>query len=585
MPKTNRKQVEICQQDCPPVPAPKYPGAYSKDNPNGSIISKAEYIDCAVKSWVEHFEESEKYENTSLSKKVLYLTQHLHHYKTKRLTHKEIRKLLVKAEIILEVNAHRKETDSNNQEKGIDNEAIDEGILNNESVEAMEEGESETLRMDIGEGEDGQSEIYIDQNHNMDNLVDGTSGLVSDIGKQPDQNNNSESESSASDDSGSESDMFDCDSTDAEDIGEIERSSRDIEIKKWLAMSDSELFEMDKDVPHIVERSLRYNKRKNDFVKNYIEEKDFQNSQDILESFSQNPNIVKTSKNLKRKIDHLTYEDRANKLVLQSVSNTIAQLRQTPGSAARDQLKVVLSSTTHHRWGTPALEEKLSWRLKKEAKEMKINLLTGKEPLLTPPPKKKRKVIPEEVEDIAVKHWTETTIPEPSVQRRMKRKEKKKKRSKEETEEIVPTRWQHLSQREQYANFKDECSSDISEVMKKHGEESISKLESRPDSEDKQRRLELYRNMHEKFPSESWYLDQKPPEVKPLCDHTTGLCRICEAASLNYTTLNRNLKRLCGCKTDRCPNWICFCDPDEDEACSCQCDCDSCSKCKVCITI
>ena len=40
---------------------------------------------------------------------------------------------------------------------------------------------------------------------------------------------------------------------------------RDIEIRKWLAMSDSELFEMDKDVPYFVERSLRYKKRKNDF--------------------------------------------------------------------------------------------------------------------------------------------------------------------------------------------------------------------------------------------------------------------------------------------------------------------------------
>ena len=60
---------------------------------------------------------------------------------------------------------------------------------------------------------------------------------------------------------------------------------------------------------------------------------------------------------------------------------------------------------------------------------MKVNLLTGQEALLMPPPKKKRKVIPEEVEAIAVKHWTDTTIPEPSVQRRMKRKEKKKKRN------------------------------------------------------------------------------------------------------------------------------------------------------------
>ena len=90
MPKRNHKEIEICQEDCPQVPASKYPGAFSKDNQNGSILNKEEYIDCAVKSWVEHFEESEKYENTSVSKKVLYLTQHLKNYKTARLTHKVI---------------------------------------------------------------------------------------------------------------------------------------------------------------------------------------------------------------------------------------------------------------------------------------------------------------------------------------------------------------------------------------------------------------------------------------------------------------------------------------------------------------
>ena len=118
-------------------------------------------------------------------------------------------------------------------------------------------------------------------------------------------------------------------------------------------MSDSELFEMDTDIPAFVQRSVRYIKRKNDFVNSYIDKQEFQNSQDILESFSQNPKIVKTSKILKRKLDHLTYEERANKLALQSVSNTIAQLRQTPGSAAKDQVKVLVSSVTHHRWGTP----------------------------------------------------------------------------------------------------------------------------------------------------------------------------------------------------------------------------------------
>ena len=121
-------------------------------------------------------------------------------------------------------------------------------------------------------------------------------------------------------------------------------------------------------------------------------------------------------------MDHLSFEERAKKLVLQSVSNSIAQLRKTPGRAAKDQEKVIVAPVTHHRWGTPALEESISWRTKSAAKQMKINLLTGTDALLIPPPMKKRKILPDEVEKLAAKHWMESTIPEPSVHRRITRK-------------------------------------------------------------------------------------------------------------------------------------------------------------------
>ena len=52
--------------------------------------------------------------------------------------------------------------------------------------------------------------------------------------------------------------------------------------KKWLEKTDIELFEMDANVPECVRNSQRYTKRRNNFVKNYIDEQEFQNSQDIL---------------------------------------------------------------------------------------------------------------------------------------------------------------------------------------------------------------------------------------------------------------------------------------------------------------
>ena len=553
-----KKDHEISQQDCPAVPAPQYPGIYSKDNPNGSLLTKQDFILSAVKAWVDHFKESEKYESTRLSMKVLYLMRHLKHHKTKRLTQKVVQAMIVKAEILLGVSSQRERGDNSLEvgEKEVNEELIDgqEDAVD----EAMEEENIEAAIMDIEE----EGNIQIEEN--PPKQVDDDNETV---GSESDIDSDDEESSSSSDED--------------ENNGK-KRYEQELEIKKWLVMSDNELFEMDNDIPNVVKKCRRYVKRKNDFVKNYIESMDYQNSQEVLESYSQNPNIVKTSKNLKRKLEHLTYEERATKLVLKSVSNSIAQLRKCPGSGAKNQVKEAVALISHHRWGTPKLDEKVSWRLKKEAKEMKINLLTGKETLLTPPPKKKRKVVPDEVKEKADKHWQETTIPEPSVHRRMKKKEKQRNNIDANSAETVPIRWQHLSNKEQYRNFKEEYSVEVSEIMRKYGEENIRKLEERVDSDDKQRRLEMYGNMQNNFPSESWYHDQKPPEVKPLCDHTTGLCRICEAASLNFITLKKHLKRLCVCKTNSCPDWVCFCNPEEDDSCSCQCACDSCTQCEVC---
>ena len=84
-----------------------------------------------------------------------------------------------------------------------------------------------------------------------------------------------------------------------------------------------------------------------------------------------------------------------------------------------------------------------------------------------------------------------------------------------------------------------------------------------------------------------WYVDQRPPETKPLCDHTTGLCHLCEAARTNFTTMVKAVKRQCVCGTNLCPNWFCACMPEDDgverqKPCQClTCECEKCSQCKV----
>ena len=217
---------------------------------------------------------------------------------------------------------------------------------------------------------------------------------------------------------------------------------------------------------------------------------------------------------------------------------------------------------------------------------MKVRLLTGKDQILTPLPKARRDVFPAEVKQIAREHWLEHTIPEPAVQRRMIRQQKQLKEG-EQAVESTPTRWQHLTSEEQYANFKEDCKEKVKAEMEKKVVKDREKVMRRSASEDKERRLERLKTLSECFPGPKWYSEQKPDEVKTLVDHTTGLGRVCEATSLNYQTLSKALKRLCACKTR--PNWICLCQPDGDgdgtgddmQECQCGCSCDDCLACQV----
>ena len=92
-----------------------------------------------------------------------------------------------------------------------------------------------------------------------------------------------------------------------------------------------------------------------------------------------------------------------------------------------------------------------------------------------------------------------------------------------------------------------------------------------------------------RFPGLLWYIEQRPEETKPLCDHTTGLCHLCEAARTNFKTMVNTLKRHCVCGTKLCPNFSCVCserEEDDDETCQClTCECQSCAECKVMIVL
>ena len=82
--------MSICAADCPTERAPPYPGVWTRKNPTGSLLSKSKYIESMVQQFVDHFGDSETFQNTSLSNKTKYLVLYLDHLKVKNKVAKKI---------------------------------------------------------------------------------------------------------------------------------------------------------------------------------------------------------------------------------------------------------------------------------------------------------------------------------------------------------------------------------------------------------------------------------------------------------------------------------------------------------------
>ena len=76
---------------------------------------------------------------------------------------------------------------------------------------------------------------------------------------------------------------------------------------------------------------------------------------------------------MKDKLKHLGKKEKADKVVLKSVQDTLDVLKRTPGQKAKDQVKIITASVTHHRWGTPSLNE-IGHGTLTDAKKMRLDL-------------------------------------------------------------------------------------------------------------------------------------------------------------------------------------------------------------------
>ena len=140
-----------------------------------------------------------------------------------------------------------------------------------------------------------------------------------------------------------------------QEYGDGTRCEVELEIEKFMRMSDSDLFEnrQECDLPHFLLESDRYFKRKQEFISKYVE--DLPNSQEILNSLSQMPTIVIQSKNLKERIDHFSKKDKSKVRLFKTITDTIDKIDMST-QAGRDQIRILVAACWDHRFGPPEIE-------------------------------------------------------------------------------------------------------------------------------------------------------------------------------------------------------------------------------------
>ena len=163
----------------------------------------------------------------------------------------------------------------------------------------------------------------------------------------------------------------------------------------------------------------------------------------------------------------------------------------------------------------------LNWREESIVYEMKKMLLSGQEEILRVPSKPARQVLPVAVAEVATRYWDNITILEGAKHRRLTTVVK-------DGDETVPTRYQTMTDDEAYLGFKETCADEISQIMLEYSKEQKEKYGKRQYSADKEYRLKYAESLHNKFPSKSWFIEHRPPEVKMMHDHSTGLCKVCK---------------------------------------------------------
>ena len=203
---------------------------------------------------------------------------------------------------------------------------------------------------------------------------------------------------------------------------------------------------------------------------------------------------------------------------MKQLRRTMEALKLSDSVESREQQKILAASVTNLEFGVPDLG--LNLYTEKKVIEMKRKLIDGETSILKTPANTVREVFPPEVKKVAISYWKNITITEPAKQRYPSKVVP-------DGKEISPTRYQTMTNDETYQAFSEGCRLEIKRIMESFARQKVSVYSQQLENKNKQYRLKYAeKSLPDKFPSFSWWMEQRPTEVKPLHDHTTGLCKV-----------------------------------------------------------
>ena len=509
MPGHSKPVTRITVADNPEVKAPAYPGKFRRNNEKGSTITKEEWLQEQTDEWLRHMKGKPAYNKTYLSDKALVLLSHLSNtllvQHRGKVDYPKCRQLVASSEQRL---AQQQEGDENGEQD--DTGAGGGEVGGGGGVEGL-----------------GEQELQLQQDREMSGQYEER---LEDKDWAPGERSKERTQREFEIEQllkKTDEELFEGEAADVNGniVESLKRSPKLKERKEVYGLSyvnsktDKDLFESEASISkHVIETEAFKDRVSAYSLRFYNENCEGETSQDLLCSLSQTPEVVKQSNIFKQRLRHLSKKEKSQKVAMQSLQETLEALKLNKCKEGREQHKILAASVTSLEFGVPDLG--LSSRDEKEVVQMKERLMSGEEKSLKTLEKPMRQAFPPILQEVAKQHWEDITVTEPAKHRWLSKAVK-------DGEETAPSRYQTMTNEETYESFKESCKAEVTAIMVKHSQERMAFYSRRPDSHDKDYRM---RHAHEsipnKFPSMSWRLEQRPREVKPMHDHTTGLCKV-----------------------------------------------------------